>query len=260
MIDQELLGHGDYVQVRAALIREVGVVEAIVLQRIHFRTSEEYRHSHEWEGEWWWAASAELIAKETGLTPKQVRVAVGKLREAGHVIAEPHKFGGASDKTLSYRVATQQEEPFAPEGKGPFAPQGKDPLPHRANAPYIRPSRTTDVVLQDSAILETDPFEEDGFDKVWAAWPRKHSRLKAKTSWGRLSRSKRAAVTPLLFAHAEAHRKYTPVEFVPMLATWLNQERWDDPLAQPRSSGKVSPSDRARQSMEAMLGLPAGRE
>lgn len=76
------------------------------------------------------------------------------------------------------------------------------------------------------------------FDAVWAVWPRKNDKRTAHRRWSALSAAKREMIGPLLLQHAQAHQQHTPAQFVPYLATWLNQERWNDPL--PTSRGASS--------------------
>lgn len=52
----------------------------------------------------------------------------------------------------------------------------------------------------------------------------------AERAWRKLTLAEKNAIISKLVAHANAHRQHTPPKFIPMLSTWLNQERWDDPL------------------------------
>lgn len=99
---------------------------------------------------------------------------------------------------------------------------------------------------------------------MWAAWPKKDAKKDAKRRWLGLSAAKRREVLPLLLQHAEAHRLHTDPQYVKGLAAWLNGERWNDPLPQPRSqAGRPTPTDRAQEAMARMLapgpvpGLPS---
>ena len=74
------------------------------------------------------------------------------------------------------------------------------------------------------------PSSDNGFDEIWKAWPRKDSKAFAKRKWGNLSQKKRDEITPLLISHANAHRTHSEPKYIPHLSTWLNGERWDDPL------------------------------
>ena len=95
-----------------------------------------------------------------------------------------------------------------------------------------------DVALLDLSDVETD------FDTVWQAWPRKEDRKRAESRWNSLTLTKRREIRPLLLAHAEAYRRHRGAEFTPNLSAWLNQERWNDPVAQPRSGRRETPHER----------------
>ena len=79
----------------------------------------------------------------------------------------------------------------------------------------------------------TEAWEQ--FDDIWAHWPKKASKQPALSKWERLSAKQRREIMPLLIEHGDAFRIHTPVEFVPMLSTFINQQRWSDPLATART-------------------------
>ncbi len=124
MIHPDLLGPGDFVTVRAALVAEVGLVEAVVLARVAYRSTPEYRSAYLEDGAWWWRAPHDTIAEETGLSVKQVRRALDSLRADGHLVAEKHQREGTYDRALSYRVAFGPMHP--PSGADVHAPSGAD--------------------------------------------------------------------------------------------------------------------------------------
>lgn len=107
----DLLTARDFIGVRAELIRFMGndANRAIVLTRIHFRAAEINRDAIQRDGGWWWRASYETIASETGLSAPQVRRAIVWLAESGYLAMEKHHVGGASDQTLSYRIIDMSE-------------------------------------------------------------------------------------------------------------------------------------------------------
>lgn len=95
----------------------------------------------------------------------------------------------------------------------------------------------------------TPSADDDGFDAIWAAWPRKDSKQPAKKRWQRLSSKKRAEITPLLVAHANAYRQHTPPQYIPYLTTWLRDEGWQNPLAVSRERGAYKPEPKSAQGM-----------
>ena len=81
------------------------------------------------------------------------------------------------------------------------------------------------------------------FARVWAEWPKTTSRKPARAKFEIAARRHPRGLHGLaedVIAHGRAYRTHTPEQFVPMLSTWLNDERWDDPLASPRTDGSVA--------------------
>lgn len=248
MIDPELFGPGDFVQVRAALVREVGLTDAVVLARIHFRAREDYRRAYGDEDVWWWRAPHTVIAEETGLTEKQVRAALDRLREAGHVVAEQHHREGPYDRAYSYRVPIW--EMHVPSGADAHVPAGADDLPLQDLLPFG----------------EKNPPEvsraESEFEVLWAAWPRKANRAGSLRMWLKLSDALQRHALPSLLRHAEAYatavaQGMEPTS-VPHLQTMVNpaNARWGDEPIQWRPRRKETPTDRATAAMGSMLGGP----
>ena len=261
MIAPAMFGDGDFVVARAALIRAVGIVEAVVLARIHYRARESYREAYEHGGEWWWNAPVEALADETGLSEKQVRRALAVLRDAGHVVAEKHHRGGSWDQSMSYRVALDLAETpanshspsradasarrgvsHAPSGADEHAPSGADhPLQEeikkREEPPSSPPAAVAVPSWRSPALREPPTVEPDGFDAFYAAWPRKVGRRDARRAWD--SAMRRDADPAEIIAAAEAYASnphVPPREFVPHPSTWLNRDGWADELPGPRGT------------------------
>lgn len=81
------------------------------------------------------------------------------------------------------------------------------------------------------------------FDRVWSVWPKKTSkktaRAKFATAVNRHPRGARGLADDIA-AHAHAYVQHAyPVQYVPMLSTWLNGDRWNDPLPGPRRTSLV---------------------
>lgn len=233
-LDPNLFGDGDFVQVRAALIREVGAVEAIILSRIHFRADESYRHAYEKGGEWWWRAPALDIANETGLTEKQVKRALTGLRDRGLIVGEQHKREGNYDRAMSYRV-----------NLSPMGPTGTMDRPQRAD---VHGPQGADVPsIEDPQDIQSEPAAPTPMDllldELWNVWPapRRKTRKVAAASLrtavkavGGISRAD--VILKEARASAEVWAKWpkSTWNFIPLLPTWLNQEGWTSARPQPR--------------------------
>lgn len=84
-------------------------------------------------------------------------------------------------------------------------------------------------------------LDVDGiFDRVWALWPKKTSRKAAAAKFALAAQRHPRGLHGLaddIAAHAHAYEQHAhPVQYVPMLATWLNGDRWADPLPGPRTT------------------------
>ncbi|MCA1306358.1 hypothetical protein LC082_05535 [Microbacterium esteraromaticum] len=93
---------------------------------------------------------------------------------------------------------------------------------------------TTPPVADDAVVIA----EIDDFDRVWSVWPKKASKKTARAKFtAAAKRHPRGAVglaeDAAVHAHAYVQHAH-PVQYVPMLSTWLNGDRWDDPLPGPR--------------------------
>lgn len=89
--------------------------------------------------------------------------------------------------------------------------------------------------------------DDDAFDRVWAMWPRKQAkkvaRLKFAAAAKRHPRGEQGLVADAV-DHARAYVQHGhPVQFVLMLSTWLNDDRWEDDLPGPRHE-RTSLADR----------------
>jgi hypothetical protein len=83
---------------------------------------------------------------------------------------------------------------------------------------------------QSATRSRTKPTGDDGFDRFWAAYPRKEAKRKAEQAWR--SAIKRAKPAVILDGLARFHFRDDP-QFIPHPATWLNQDRWADQPALP---------------------------
>lgn len=107
MIPSDAFGPGDFMMIRAELVRVVGgAAEALVAATIYWRASLVNANAYEHEGYVWWRATQEDIANLTGMSRDQVGRAGRALMEAGHVVVERHQRAGIQDRSYSYRVVS----------------------------------------------------------------------------------------------------------------------------------------------------------
>lgn len=70
------------------------------------------------------------------------------------------------------------------------------------------------------------------FTKFWAAYPRKENKASARKVWNKLELRLDAAavITPALIKQVDAGMFSDDPKYIPMASTWLNQERWENPI------------------------------
>lgn len=76
--------------------------------------------------------------------------------------------------------------------------------------------------------------DDKGFGVWWAIYPRKEKRKVAERTWKRLTKAQRDA------AMADTKRRPWPEskQYIPHATTYLNQERWTDPLPEDETAAE----------------------
>ncbi|MFI2612073.1 hypothetical protein [Kitasatospora sp. NPDC018619] len=85
------------------------------------------------------------------------------------------------------------------------------------------------------------PPQADEFDAFWKAYPRKVGKGDARTAWKKALKrgADAAAIVAVVPRHAAFWRTAgTDPKFIPHPSTWLNGERYDDELADPRPAAQ----------------------
>lgn len=254
----------DFMMVRAALVRRLGGADAALLwARIYYRCDEDSRHAEERDGNHWWKASHSRLAEETGLSEKQARTAIESLVDGGFIARE--NFSG---RTFSYRPITylpiRADSQSAQDGRS-IRPDGQVDLPDRAVAPLIETLRQ-----EDTPVVPRGDATAEAFEVVWQKWPapRRGTTKKSGSSF----RTAVAAVGGIrhlgvilsaIDRDVSVWRTWprSDVQFIPLLSTWLNQERWEpQAAAQPRVGLSVAPAERANDVLAMGRELAAERE
>lgn len=249
-IDTNLLTAKDFIGVRAEVIRQLGgdANRAVVLTRIFYRAAQDYRESVEVDGAFWWRATREQIAEETGLSPDQVKRIITWLAAEGFIEAVSHHLEGKWDQTRSLRVTTDQAE--SPDHRAESPDIGADS--HRsigADSPNVigadspnPPIKTlktekTYVLFDGSKITEGDLVT--AFEIWWKTYPRKVNKPAALKAF-RVAVTKATLETLSLgaIAYQRSNLEADP-RFVAHPASWLNGERWNDE-ERPAGSGRDS--------------------
>lgn len=124
-------------------------------------------------------------------------------------------------------------------------------LPDSAVTPLIE---TRDI--EDTPIVPTGDAIDEAFAAVWSVWPaaRRSSSKKAAASFrtavraaGGLANLDRLVGTVRAFCDVWASWPASEERFIPLLPTWLNQERWTTPLPEVRGGARPTTVDIGRE-------------
>lgn len=176
----------------------------------------------------------ERIAEMASMSVRSVQRMLAKLEEGGYIRRE-HR----TSQVSGYRTSDSYVLALRDNLSGRSEPTRQ----------IVQPQATTVSSIGEPEVgtgsTPPTPSEDDqAFEALWSAWPKKASKQSALRQWRRISQSKKQEVIPHLVAHANAHRQYTPPQFIPHLSTILSQERWDDPLATERTGPGQKPTRR----------------
>ena len=192
------------------------------------------------------------IAQRCNVTPRTVTTTLGQLERMGLVRIGRYD-GQRNNYNLLWRARTTHENSAplknsdeAPEiydedsgGCEPGDTEICDETPLKSDAVYIDnlPSKRTSQesslrsessVSQKRAAPKVKGWREDpAFKTFYAAYPRHDAPADAWKSW---QRALKAATAAEIMAGLRRYRFDERPQFIPMPATWLNQERW---LAEP---------------------------
>lgn len=133
-----------------------------------------------------------------------------RVDNSAHFSKTPAKPGSAKQRGTAQKAASLSLSP--------------SPSPSRSKT-LAGSDEPTALELLSGEVVEPN----NGFDAFYDLWPRHDKRLPAERAWGRLTKAKRkkamlgAEVVRRLYTAGQAEK-----QFIPMPATYLNQERWTD--------------------------------
>ena len=181
--------------------------------------------------------SRDTLAKRLRCSTKSVDRAAQELVDSG-AMTKQHRHNSSIVYTLQ-----------VVQGGGHHSPGGS-----------TRVSRGVDTGVELTRTTEPEPFELEplndivqAFNDFWNIYPRKQGKGKAKEAFIKASK---LADVELILQGAERYatdRNLPDPKFIPLPATWLNQERWDDgPLPLNR---ELTNSERNILSLRASMAL-----
>lgn len=195
--------------------------------------------------------SQATIAEEAGVSERTVRSALQELEVLGVVerISRRGKEGRATGLTNAYVLHPngRYEEPadIAVRSKGP----AKGPATSDEGTGNIAHSPLYEAEIEE-ADIEAERAFANRVGAVWDLWPssRRSTRKVVEKS---LRSALKVADWLTIIDAAESHAQVwatwpaSEIQFVPLLSTWLNQERWTGAAPQPRV-GRLSALDMGR--------------
>lgn len=190
----------------------------------------------------------ERLGRMIGATDRTVRAALVKLEESGLISRTQRR--GADGMRTSDRYVLHTNRKILPVVESPEADDdltGNLRQPHRKQIPG-NPQRTTRE--------PSDPVG-DLLDVLWMMWPASR-RSTRKVAERALKTALKSADAPILIEAAKVHTDVWATwpqvdeKYIPLLSTWLNQERWTGAAPEPRSGRPLSPVDMGRAAAELL--------
>lgn len=165
------------------------------------------------------------LAKDTGYSERTVRRHLSWLREAKLITTEARFIGGKKSSDGYVFNLEWVDMASGQVGQRPKRPEAKKDVASGQNLQVVP---LIDEPEEEPEVLMPKPIV--GFAQFWIVWPRKDSKKTAESAWNKaIKRADPALIVEMANAYAN-HPDRPAKQFVPYGATWLNAERWNDPL------------------------------
>ncbi|MFD4957117.1 helix-turn-helix domain-containing protein [Microbacterium sp. NPDC058389] len=192
------------------------------------------------------------LAEKVRVDRRTIIRLVAKLRARGLLSQVAGQNGRPNEFTVMVPWARQTGDKLSPVSAG-------QPVT-AVHEPVTTDARTGDTSGVSTSLIRTDVRDvvnAQGFDAFWSIWPRKDSRKTAEAAWSRAVRRTEPGVI-LAAARAYVDSPHRPEkQFVPYGATWLNGDRWNDPLPEGPGVRCTGPNDRMRAGLDMGARLQA---
>jgi hypothetical protein len=109
-------------------------------------------------------------------------------------------------------------------------------LPVRVREGFLTTTTPTTAPTTATTTATTTVVPEP-FDAFWAAYPKRKDKGHARTAWAKAVRKADPETITAAAARFATDPNLPEPQFVPLAATWLNGERWEDGPCVPRTSG-----------------------
>lgn len=164
--------------------------------------------------------SRERLARNGQDGDRAVRSAIAELEAAGYLKRSQSR---SEDQRFAASIWTTCD-PSEPSVR--FAPADNAPADNAT--PKKKEEKKTEEEKEDLVQDELERAILQGFDDFWAAYPRRQARVEAFRAFRKAVKCHSAAEIVDGARRFATDPYLPPKQFIPMPATWLNQERWDD--------------------------------
>lgn len=115
----------------------------------------------------------------------------------------------------------------------------------------------TETVTEMDHVAPRRDRDLSDFDVCWAAYPRKTGKGAALKAWQRQKPDRAVVLAALDWQRTQPQWVKDGGQYVPHMATWLNQRRWEDEPFQPVDTAMVDPNEAAWDRVNTKFGLKA---
>lgn len=212
--------------------------------------------------------SQKEICRMTGLSLATVKRSLDALEEEVVISRTKTVKGGyqSNDEyTLNHEYSSQRapltESPAQPEPSSHSQEVGLTVTESGAHGERAveptgtQPEVNTEITLTDLELIASEdiPFS---FNDFWQLWPRSEGKKPASEAWARaVKREKPAVIYEAALKYVD-HPHRPARQFVPHATTWLNQDRWADPLPEAPEAERRRPT-RTEQNLAFVAQLAA---
>lgn len=208
-----------------------------------------------------WPSLATLVDK-TSLSERAVRSSIRTLEDLGLVATASRTRPNGSTTSNVYTLSGGGHDVPGEGARRAGGPSPETTPPE----PSLNPQGKEPPVVP----------QVDHFEEAWKLWPKKTDKALARRRWATAVKAhakdwecnavqgvvdqppipvdkRESALANTVMRYGVEYQRTTPPQFIPSLATWLNRERWTDPLPRRADEGRHKPEDQPQP-----FHLPAG--
>ncbi|SDG22945.1 helix-turn-helix domain-containing protein [Microbacterium sp. 77mftsu3.1] len=195
--------------------------------------------------------SQTTLATEARCSERKVRDALNELEQLG-VIRRERRTSSVGRASNGYTLHPNGRPPGVPA-----SPAGTYSVPARTTEVPARGAAGSGTSEQITPLIEVENLEVDNsqvdraFEALWNLWPtprRSTRKVVEKSLRAALKAASWSTIESAARDHVLVWQTWPAgdINFVPLLSTWLNQERWSGARPLPRSGGRLSVVDAGR--------------